>query len=214
MRQKFHLHKSRLETLVDGIFAIAMTILVLEVKVPAISDKHSPIELLHALAHDGVVILAYFASFAFLGIFWVWHHKLTTKIKEIDLPLLMCSLTFLSLVCFFPFAAALFGRYPLNLTANIVYVLLLGLILFSQTFMFWLAIRRHQILDTVTVTEALASHRGNMIGCAIFFFALSPTGFRLGIYSGFSCIVIGLFMVWRIASKVSQKQAPPPAASS
>jgi uncharacterized membrane protein len=201
MTQKFHLHKSRLETLVDGIFAIAMTILVLEVKVPGISDKHSAIELLHALAHDGVVILAYFASFAFLAIFWVWHHKLTEKIKEIDLPLLMCSLTFLALVCFFPFAAAMFGRYPLNLTANIVYVMLLGMILASQTFMFWLAIRRHQILDTVTAAQALAGHRGNMLGCAIFLVALSPTGFRINIYTGISCIVAGLIVFWLIRKK-------------
>jgi uncharacterized membrane protein len=198
MKQKFHLHKARLETLVDGIFAIAMTILVLEVKVPGISDKHSAVELLHALAHDGVVILAYFVSFALLGVFWVWHHRLTTQIKQIDLPLLICSLTFLSLVCFFPFAAALFGRYPTNLIANLVYVLLLGLILSSQTFMFWLAIRRNQILESVTAKDALASHRGNLIGCAIFFLCLSPTGFRIDMLAGFFSILVGLFLFWRV----------------
>lgn len=203
MREKFHMHKARLEALVDGIFAIAMTILVLEVKVPTISDKQSTTELLHALAHDGVVILAYFASFAFLGLFWVWHHKLTSKIREIDLPLLICSLSFLSLICFFPFAAALFGRYPVNLTANIVYVLLLGLILFSQTYMFWLAICRNQIIESVTTKEALASHISNMIGCAIFFLALSPTGFRINMYAGFSCILAGLIAFWRIRKYTS-----------
>ena len=48
------MHKSRLETLVDGVFAIAMTILVLEVKVPSIENPLSALDLLHALGHHGV----------------------------------------------------------------------------------------------------------------------------------------------------------------
>jgi uncharacterized membrane protein len=198
MKHKFHLHKSRLETLVDGVFAIAMTILVLEVKVPSIGDKLSAMELLHALAHDGVVILAYFVSFSALGVFWVWHHKLTEKIKEIDLPLLICSLTFLSLICFFPFVAALFGRYPQNLTANIVYVVLLGLILSSQTLFFWLAIRRNKTIDSLTADDALAAHHFNMKGVAIFCLSLSATGLRINIYAALTCVIVGLFLFWRI----------------
>lgn len=198
MANKFHLHKSRLETLVDGVFAIAMTILVLEVKAPSISDGRSALELLHALAHDGVVILAYFVSFFALGVFWVWHHKLTAKIREIDLPLLVCSLSFLSLICFFPFVAALFGRYPQNLTANVVYVGLLALILTSQTLLFWLAIYRKKILETVTHDDALATHRFNMLGLAIFCMSLSATGLRINIYAAITCILVGSFLFWRV----------------
>ena len=70
MSTQFHMHKARLETLVDGVFAIAMTILVLEVKVPEIADGRSTDALLHALAHHGYVIGAYFFSFAMLALFW------------------------------------------------------------------------------------------------------------------------------------------------
>ena len=207
MTKKFHLHKARLETLVDGVFAIAMTILVLEVKVPTISEKYSALELLHALAHDGVVILAYFVSFSALGVFWVWHHKLTEKITEIDMPLLTCSLGFLSLICFFPFVAALFGRYPINLTANVVYVVLMGLILLSQTLFFWLAIRRNKIVDSVTPSEALITHRINLLSLAIFCFSLSATGLRINIYAALACVLAGLILLWRfwLSKKLSDK---------
>lgn len=207
MTKKFHLHKARLETLVDGVFAIAMTILVLEVKVPTISDRFSALELLNALAHDGVVIFAYFVSFSALGVFWVWHHKLTEKITEIDLPLLICSLAFLSLICFFPFVAALFGRYPQNLTANVVYVVLLGLILVSQTLYFWIAISRKKIVESMTPSDALVTHRINLMSLAIFCLSLSATGLRINIYAALTCILVGLILLWRFrrSKKLSAK---------
>nr|WP_315475855.1 TMEM175 family protein [uncultured Undibacterium sp.] len=204
MTKKFHLHKARLETLVDGVFAIAMTILVLEVKVPSISDKYSALDLLHALAHDGVVIFAYFVSFLALGVFWVWHHKLTEKVAEIDLPMLICSLAFLSLICFFPFVAALFGRYPQNLTANIVYVLLLGLILASQTLFFWMAMTRKKIADFVTPNEALNTHRVNLLSLAIYCISLSATGLRISIYAALTCLLAGVFLLWRFKRSKNQ----------
>jgi uncharacterized membrane protein len=204
MTKKFHLHKARLETLVDGVFAIAMTILVLEVKVPSIADKYSALDLLHALAHDGVVILAYFVSFSALGVFWVWHHKLAEKVAEIDLPMLICSLAFLSLICFFPFVAALFGRYPQNLTANIVYVVLLGLILASQALFFWMAMSRKKIAESVTPNEALIAHRINLLSLAIYCISLSATGLRISIYAAVTCVLAGVFLLWRF--KHSKKQ--------
>ncbi len=198
MSNKFHMHKSRLEALVDGVFAIAMTILVLEVKVPNIEDKQSASALWHAIAHDGVVIAAYFFSFAMLGQFWVWHHRLTAKIREIDLPLLVCSLCFLALVCFFPFAAALFGRYITNLTAHFIYLPLMGLILATQAIFFWLAMRRDLILDSVSPIQALAAHRNNLFGCAIFMFAFAPTGYRLHGGITIVCILGGAYLLWHV----------------
>ena len=54
MSQSFRIHRARLETLVDGVFAIAMTILVLEIKVPELADRRSAEELLGA---PGEVVL-------------------------------------------------------------------------------------------------------------------------------------------------------------
>lgn len=197
MTTRFHLHKARLETLVDGVFAIAMTILVLEVKVPALQDKTSASELLHALLHDGIVIFAYFVSFSALGIFWVWHHKMMEKVRHISLSMLVCSLIFLALICFFPFVAAMFGRYPLNLTANIVYVALLGLVLYSQTLFFYLALRDGNLHSELKQSDGLRSHSINLLSLAVYCFTLSATGLRLSWLAGLACIGAGLLLLWR-----------------
>jgi uncharacterized membrane protein len=98
-----------MDPLIDGVFAVALTILALEIKVPELEHPGSPSELLHALMHHGSVIGAYSVSFALLGLFWIWHHRLSDKVSEIDGALLCCSLAFLSLVCLFPFASAVFA---------------------------------------------------------------------------------------------------------
>jgi len=191
------MHRARVETLVDGVFAIAMTILVLEVKVPDLVDQRSAEELLLALWHHGYVIAAYFFSFAMLAVFWVWHHRLAEKVRDIDLPLLVCIVVFLALVCFFPFAAALLGRYPLNLTALLVYVPLLGLIIFVQTMFYAIAIRRKLIDESVSTEAMLLAHQRNLRGCAIFMVASVPTLLRLDPFVALGGAVMGGLIFWR-----------------
>ena len=197
MSTPFRMHRARIETLVDGVFAIAMTILVLEVKVPDLVDRRSASELVEALLHHGYVIAAYFFSFAMLAIFWVWHHRLAEKVREIDLPLLVCIVVFLSLVCFFPFAAALLGRYPANLAALLVYVPLTGLIIFIQTIFFALAIRRNLIAESVSAEATLLAHKRNLKGCAIFLIASVPTLLRLDPLVALGGVMIGALIFWR-----------------
>ena len=197
MQSKFRMHKARLETLVDGVFAIAMTILVLEIKVPELADPRSTDELLAALGHHGYVIAAYFFSFGMLGLFWVWHHRLAEKVREIDLPLLLCALAFLALVCFFPFAAALLGRYPVNLAALLVYVPLTGLIIGLQTLFFRLAMRRELLVPSVPIEQVRATHRRNVRGCAVFCLACVPTALRLNPVAAAGCALLGGLLLWQ-----------------
>lgn len=203
MSSSFRIHRARLETLVDGVFAIAMTILVLEVKVPELADRRSAEELLHALLHHGYVIGAYVVSFAMLGLFWVWHHRLAEQVREIDLPLLVCALTFLALVCFFPFASALLGRYPSNLAALLVYVPVIGLILLVQTLFFWLAMRRSLVVEHCSPAKALATHRRNLMGLAVFCFACTPTLMRLNDYAPLLGIALGAVLLWRAKRRIA-----------
>ncbi|MBL8275563.1 MAG: DUF1211 domain-containing protein [Pelomonas sp.] len=208
MSSSFRIHRARLETLVDGVFAIAMTILVLEVKVPELTDRHSTEDLLHALLHHGYVIGAYAFSFAMLGLFWVWHHRLAEQVREIDLPLLVCALTFLALISFFPFASALLGRYTTNLAALLVYVPVIGLILLTQTLFFWLAMRRNLVVaEHCSPAKALATHRRNLIGLAIFSFACTPTLMRLNAYAPLAGVALGALLLWWAKRRVPAASA-------
>jgi uncharacterized membrane protein len=92
----------RLEAFSDGVFAIAITLLVLELHVPS---GHGP--LLKALEGEWSRYLGYFVSFAFIGGVWVAHSTLTRFIKAADSDLMRLNLLLLLFVSFLPFTTAI-----------------------------------------------------------------------------------------------------------
>ena len=132
--ERFWISRSRLETLVDGIFAIAMTLLILEIRVPELNEPKSASALLGAIAHLGPALFSYLLSFAMLGAFWYRHHRLLHMIRRVDVPLFAFTILFLVGATLFPFAAAVLGRYPVNPASAPIYaapvaVLTIGLAL-------------------------------------------------------------------------------------
>lgn len=186
----FKLPKARLEALVDGIFAIAMTILVLEVKVPELKNARSSEELFGVFRHAWPTVAAYFGSFTLLGIFWVWHHRLAARIKELDGVLIACSLSFLALVSFFPFVAGVYGRYPGNPASMALYFPAVGLVLLSQTAFFWLALRRGKLWEDLSPADALKIHRRNLRGLLTFCLGTAPGVLRLGLAPGLVALTL------------------------
>jgi uncharacterized membrane protein len=213
MNSLFKLSKHRMDPLIDGVFAVALTILALEIKVPELEHPGSSSELIHALLHHGSVIGAYFFSFALLGMFWIWHHRLSDKVSEIDGALLGCSLAFLSLICLFPFASAVFGRYMFsgNVAALLVYLPLLGLILVSQTLYFALAMRRGLIRADFPITDVYKAHRNNLYSLAFFLLSCIPAAQLLGTAASLACVVLALLLIW--AGRRSTPPVTPPVAA-
>lgn len=197
MSALFTLPKHRLDPLVDGIFAVALTVLVLEIKVPELANPRSAAELLGALGQHVPVILAYFVSFALLGLFWVWHHRLADKVDTVDGALLSCTLTLLSLVCFFPFAAAVFGRYMIhgNVGSLLVYLPLLGLILGTQTLFLYLADKRGLIRDDVPRSEVVSAHKRNLFSLGFFLLSCVPASLLLGITAALLCAIAAVLII-------------------
>lgn len=189
------LSKGRFEALVDGVFAIAMTILVLEVRVPELRDSRSSVELLTHLRHMGPTLAAYFFSFFMLGLFWMWHHRLAAKVRHLNARIIALSLLFLALVSFFPFAAGVVGRYPLNPVSLAIYLPAIGGILLTQWAFFAVA-RSGGLLDPeVPEVEIQRAHARNVRGCAIFFLVAIPSAVRVGWIPAALCGAIGLAFV-------------------
>ena len=136
---------SRLEAFSDGVFAIAATLLVLELRVP-----DEGVVLPRALFHLWPAYAAYLISFATIGIIWVNHHTLLEHCKRADRPFLYLNLLLLITVGIVPFPTALVGRYILAehgaTAALVVYGLgaLLIAIAFSGVF-FYATSGRHLI---------------------------------------------------------------------
>lgn len=216
MSSLFKLSKHRMDPLIDGVFAVALTILALEIKVPELAHPASAGELLHALMHHGSVIGAYFVSFALLGLFWIWHHRLSDKVSELDGALFACSLAFLSLVCLFPFASAVFGRYMFigNTAALAVYLPLLGLILISQTLYFMLAMRRGLIRADVAPADVRGAHRRNLFALAFFSLSCIPAALLLGVAAPIGCAVFAAVLLWAARTAPLRQERPATSPSS
>src|SRR6185436_12762553 len=95
--------KSRLEFLFDGVFAIAMTLLVLELKVPELVDRLSIVELARGLAHEASTLVSYLISFVVLGVFWYRHNHQYHSFHAISRGMLVLHFVQLAAAAFFPF---------------------------------------------------------------------------------------------------------------
>jgi uncharacterized membrane protein len=118
----------RIEAFSDGVFAIAITLLVLDIKVPL--DYSEPGALLDALVKQWPVYLAYVISFATIGIMWINHHRLLTLIKRSDHMLLLLNTFLLFWVTFVPFPTSLLADYLPREPA----VAQIGAMVYSATF--------------------------------------------------------------------------------
>jgi uncharacterized membrane protein len=101
----------RLEAFSDGVFAIAVTLLVLDVKVPRLDATDEGARLLAALLGQWPNYLAYVTSFATIFIMWVNHHVIFRSIRRADHALLLLNGLLLLCITFVPFPTALLAEY-------------------------------------------------------------------------------------------------------
>ncbi len=121
----------RLETLVDGIFAIAMTLLVLSLAVPQISGNLSNQAVENTLYQLLPNLIALVMSFLLLAIFWNIHHRVFKHIKYVNGVILWINIIFLLFIVLVPFSSSLVGDYGDYPISHIVFNLnLLGIALF------------------------------------------------------------------------------------
>ena len=102
----------RLEAFSDGVFAIAITLLVLDIALPANAASH----LLHSLGQLWPTYLAYVASFSTIGATWLGHNAITEYLERVDPAFVRINLLLLLVVAFLPFPTKLFADYIDNTT--------------------------------------------------------------------------------------------------
>ncbi|MFZ0480443.1 MAG: TMEM175 family protein [Terriglobales bacterium] len=123
----------RLAALSDGIFAVAMTLLVLDLRVPSREAIHSGAELRHALIACAPQFVAYLMSFITLGIFWVGQQTQLNHLARTNRSLSWIHLLFLFAVSIMPFSTRLLAEFISYRTALLGYwlnILLLGAALY------------------------------------------------------------------------------------
>jgi len=115
------LSKGRMEALTDGIFAIAMTLLVLEVKVPDLPKSAGTDELLHKIREEAPALVSFLISFLYCALLWLWHHLAMHFVRHLQLALVWLNLLFLMSISLMPFSCGLLGHFLRNRAAQEIY---------------------------------------------------------------------------------------------
>jgi uncharacterized membrane protein len=149
--------RGRLEAFSDGVFAVAITLLALNLPVDG-PGPHQP-ALASTLADHWPAFAAYVVSFATIGIIWVNHHALFRNFSEVDRTLLFVNLLLLFFVVSIPFATSTIAAYlraggaDASLAAALYQGVFEGMSV-SFTLLFWWAIRREHVQLTLTAHQA------------------------------------------------------------
>jgi uncharacterized membrane protein len=168
---------SRLEAFSDGVFAIAITLLILEIRVPAHSANLS-----HALLHEWPSYFAYAVSFLTIGIMWVNHHQLFKFVRGTDRKLLFVNLGLLMLVAFLPFPTAVVAEFIEKSSQARAAVVLYGTTLtltaiFWQLLWYWAIDRPHIVGPSADRAGIAAISRSFWFGVPVY---ASGTAVALG----------------------------------
>lgn len=142
----------------DAVFAIAITLLVIEIKVPEIEKEHlTEGGLLSALAKLIPKFFGFIISFMFIGIYWTVHHRLFGYVINYNKRLLVLNLFFLFAIALMPFSTAFYSEYVMKhvMTPVIFYtgnIILLGVI----NFIMWRYVSNptHQLSEGISQADA------------------------------------------------------------
>jgi uncharacterized membrane protein len=142
---EYHISKNRLETLVDGIFAIAMTLLVLGINIPKPQESVASAVLPGLIEGLFPQIFLFIVAFLVLALFWMGHHRQFHFVHKIDPALLWINILILISIVFVPFSTDVAGDYPDVMDAALLFhanMFIVGLLFFVQ----WRYICRHEHL--------------------------------------------------------------------
>jgi uncharacterized membrane protein len=158
---------ARLETFADGVFAIAITLLVLEIRIPDPGEDLGP-----ALVREWPSFAAYVTSFLTIGVMWVSHHQMFTIIRRTTPTFLFLNVLFLLPVAFVPYPTALVAGHITEehgrTTAVLVYGALSVVIALMFNVLWAYAFRRGLVSGGRGADQARQVARGFVVGPLIY----------------------------------------------
>ena len=163
----------------DGVFAIAITLLVISIEVPDLADKDSVGDLADALNDLYPAIVSFVISFLVIGRYWIAHHTFVASLKGIDGAFIWANLIYLGFVAFLPFPTALLGELFENPLSIAVYAVAAGAVSAMEVVLMRRA-HRDGLMDPPLSDEAMKW--GSLAALTpVLFFALSiPIAFLAG----------------------------------
>ena len=162
--------KSRVETFSDGVFAIIITILVLELRVPKITNQNSSKDLAEALLLIFPKFLSWVVSFFMVCVIWVNHHRIFESITHITYKIFWYNAYLLLWCAFIPFPTALVGDYPGNKLSSFIFGIVMSLMGFGFVFLRKTIIRERLLIEKVDENNFKKDNFNSLFfGCILYF---------------------------------------------
>jgi len=172
----------RLEAFSDGVIAVAITLLILDIRVPPFDAKIPPLQ---ALLNGGITYLGYVTSFTIIGLFWANHHYMFKYIRRTDHFLLLLNTLTLMCLVFIPFTTALLVAHfndAYATMAAIVYSASLLLTSILYNIVWWYASTHPHLLDSgLTSRVARQMTRRYLVSIPLYFVTLFVSAFNVAV---------------------------------
>ena len=201
-RSSTDLEFNRLAALSDGVFAIAMTLLVVTIGEPIVSDARID----HEIARLWPQIFAFFLSFAVLARYWLVHHEFMSLLTAISQRLLWSNLVYLALLAFLPFTTGLLGDYSSVGEVVAIYALNVAAISSMEVVMFVVAHRDGLVERPLPGDVYRYAVLESLVPVAVFLVSI-PLAF-LHQYAAYACWV-SLLILEPVAARLRPADADP-----
>jgi uncharacterized membrane protein len=178
----------------DGVFAIAMTLLVVSIVVPNLSDGADVGELADSLNDLTSNIISFFISFTVIGRYWLAHHEFFGLLARLDLRAISINLIYLAFIAFLPFPTALLGSYFENPLSIVIYAATVSIVSGLEVVAFRHAYRAG-LLQRAISPEVYRWGALNSLSPIAFFIASMPIAF---LSTTFAAITWFLVVPWAI----------------
>lgn len=170
---KYHISKSRVEAMVDGIFAFSMTLLVVTLAVPLLTKEQAATELPSRIAAMRPEFFMFFIAFFVLASFWLVHHKHFHIVRTVDSVVIRINLFILAFIVLFPFSTNISGDYPDIWIAVVLFhlnLMVIGILFFIH----WYYLIHHPLLLSIEPT-------GREAACGLHLSLMLPSTALIGI---------------------------------
>lgn len=209
---------TRLETFSDGVIAIIITIMVLELKLPDLTKDNTTVQTISHLRHLLPYFITYAFSFMMIGIFWTNHHHMFHLLEHTDVQLVWQNFVFLFLLSLIPFATAIVGANPFSTISPVIYGMVMLFTNLSFLLMRHYSMRKrlvHKDSDR-TLTEkifevSLKARYKAIVGTTVYLISI-PLAYA-NVYFSYVCFIIPPIIFFipegidneKLAEKVAEK---------
>jgi TMEM175 potassium channel family protein len=165
----------------DAVFAIAITLLSLDIRLPATQASLTDAELGRLLLEIWPKYMAYIISFLVIGLFWIGHHRKFRYIQKYNGNLLLLNLVLLMTIAFIPFPTSLISEYG-NRASTIFYALVMVLTSLLSATMWWYAAYMKKLVDpNLDQPHRRRELIGPLLGAGVFLLSIGLAFFNVNL---------------------------------